>query len=122
MKQAKDLIRRNSLGEFPEQRTDEWLSIRKNMITATNVSSVLNCNVYKSSYDLMVEKLSPVEINTNPTMEWGNIFEPIAIKLYEFTEHDKNNTIGYVWTYQLHVSSMGHRVPKVNTSCPKLSL
>ena len=97
MEQARDLIRMNSLGEFPAQRTDRWLEIRKNMVTATNASSILDCNIYKSSYDLMIEKLTPdTQRMTNYAMEWGNMFEPIAIKLYEFMESEKNSDIGLV--------------------------
>jgi putative phage-type endonuclease len=93
---ANKLIKQNKAGLFPKQRTKEWVDIRKNMITATNVSSILDCNIYTSSYDLMIQKLSDKQSGSNDSMEWGNMFEDIAIKFYEFTYNEKSNEIGLV--------------------------
>lgn len=90
------LIKRNKKGEFPEQKTDEWYNTRYNMITASEIASILDCNIYESSYDLLLRKLNPIEKISNYSMDWGNMFEPIAIEFYEFIQKEQIETIGLV--------------------------
>jgi putative phage-type endonuclease len=93
---TQNLIDRNINGEFPKQKSCEWYDIRQNMITASEISSVLDCNIYQTSYDLLVKKISPIEHISNDAMVWGNIFEPIAIKFYEFVTKEIVHPIGLV--------------------------
>jgi putative phage-type endonuclease len=92
---ASILIEREKNGEFPEQKSVEWLDARYNMITASEIASILDCNIYESSYDLLLRKLKPVEELSNSVLEWGIMFEPIAIEFYQFS-NEKVYPVGLV--------------------------
>lgn len=93
---ALNLIKRENNGEFPEQKTDLWSKTRYNMITASEIASILDCNIYESSYDLLLRKLKPMEQISNHVLEWGIMFEPIAIEFYNFNKKEKVYPIGLV--------------------------
>lgn len=102
MPTAQILLNRENAGEFPKQKSDEWYNTRQNILTASEIASVLDCNIYQSSYDLLIKKLSPIEHITNEAMEWGNMFEPVATKFYEFMKKEKVYSIGLV-THSKHL-------------------
>ena len=88
--------------EIP-QRTREWYNIRNGIITATNVSSIINANPYKNRKNLLIEKLENMNIdshmknkNMNKAMEWGVKFEPIAKEIYEEKCKDKVYDCGLI--------------------------
>lgn len=87
---SQNLINNEKNGKHPKQKTDIWYETRQNMLTASEVASVLDCNIYETSYDLLIKKLSPMEYKISTATEWGNLFEPVAIKLYE---HIKKVTV-----------------------------
>lgn len=87
---SQNLINNEKNGKHPKQKTDIWYETRQNMLTASEVASVLDCNIYETSYDLLIKKLSPIEYKISTATEWGNLFEPVAIKLYE---HIKKVTV-----------------------------
>jgi putative phage-type endonuclease len=96
--EAKELLMRESNGEFPKQKTTSWYEIRSNMITASEIASVLECNIYKSRYELLLQKIMPYDSNVSesPALAWGNKFEHIALKFYEFYSGSKVHDIGLV--------------------------
>jgi putative phage-type endonuclease len=68
----------------PQQRTDEWYIYRHNMITASNMWKVFGTECQYNS--LIYEKCKPFEQHRkiwSASMNWGNIFEPVSIKIYE---------------------------------------
>ena len=68
----------------PQQRTDEWYSYRHNMITASNLWKVFGSECQYNS--LIYEKCKPFEHQrriSSASMNWGNIFEPVSIEIYE---------------------------------------
>ena len=76
--------------------TKEWELVRHDeLLTATEISTVLECNPYKSKKDLFLEKthpydtIPPMSIQSQELCRWGNTFEPIAKHLYE-TEYKIN--------------------------------
>ena len=76
-----------------EQRTDEWYAIRKTIISATDVGTILGYNRFSSKTDLLKKKLSTTDIMIeSPAIDHGVFFEPIATKCYEkmidMTVHD----------------------------------
>lgn len=91
-----DLLKCEENGNFPKQRTEKWYEIRNNMITASEVSSVLECNIHQTSYDTLLRKLSPMKQITNQATEWGNRFEPVAIQFYEYLQNKKVYQLGLV--------------------------
>ena len=91
-----DLINKENNGEFPKQKTDEWYKLRYSMITASEIASVLDCNIYESSYDLLLRKLKPIEHISNDVLDWGNMFEPIALDIYKKIKNDTIYQVGLV--------------------------
>lgn len=61
-----------------KQKSDEWYEIRKDMLTASNTyEGVKNYN------SLIRKKALKISDNiSNPALEWGILFEPIACKIY----------------------------------------
>lgn len=87
------------------QRTNEWYNIRKNIVTATDASIILNMNQYSSKKDLILKKNTEEKNITNNAINWGIKYEPVAIdifskifnvKIYEvgLFIHDKFNWLG----------------------------
>lgn len=69
-----------------EQGSEEWLKIRHNLITATNVASILGLDSINKDIELMKSKLLPFEERIdkkNIYMIWGNRFEECARKKFE---------------------------------------
>jgi len=70
----------------PEQRTEEWFAMRKNMITASCAAQVIGENPYprQTPDDLILDKLSlgPPFID-NKFVHHGKKYEEIATKFYE---------------------------------------
>ena len=72
------------------QGSQEWLNKRYNLITATNVSSLLGLNGYNTYIELLKQKVLPVEehtLKTNLFKIWGTKFEEHARRIYELN-HD----------------------------------
>ena len=93
---AQQLINREKNGEFPSQKSDEWYRIRHNMLTASEIASALNCNIYQTSYELLLKKLAPVVHISNDATEWGIIFESIAVEYYEFITKETVYKLGLI--------------------------
>lgn len=94
---AKALLDRENAGDFPKQKSQAWYDSRYTMLTASEISSVLDNNIYMSSYELMLNKINPLNNNlVNDATTWGNVFEPIACKFYEFLKKEKVHNIGLV--------------------------
>jgi len=70
----------------PEQRTEEWFAMRKNMITASCAAQVIGENPYprQTPDDLILDKLNlgPPFID-NKFVHHGKKYEEIATKFYE---------------------------------------
>lgn len=60
-----------------EQGTPEWLSLRRNLIGASDSSAILGCG-YKSANKLYNEKMSDKPVIMNDAMKRGSQLEPIA--------------------------------------------
>lgn len=100
---ASCLLKRENNNEFLKQRTPAWYEARSRMLTASEISSVIDCNIYQSSYDLILQKLASraSSVVNSPATNWGNKFEPIAIKFYEFLVGESVYGIGLV-THAIH--------------------
>lgn len=72
-----------------QQKTLEWYQKRNSIITASDVSSILEINPFTSKYEVLSKKsktfneISMVETNENPATEWGEFHEPLARQFYE---------------------------------------
>lgn len=72
------------------QKSSEWYQARKKIITASEVSSILELSPYETKYDLFQRKIKQrletehiEEEETNPALEWGVKHEPMARNLYK---------------------------------------
>tara|TARA_B110000858_G_C17806145_1_gene478052 strand:- start:532 stop:2634 length:2103 start_codon:yes stop_codon:yes gene_type:complete len=65
-----------------KQRTPEWYTLRKKMITASNVAAVLGYNPYDSKVSIIKKKVNDTSIS-NAAMAHGVKYEPLAIAEYE---------------------------------------
>lgn len=83
----------------PKQRTMEWYEYRHNLITASSLWKVFGTESNVNS--LIYEKCSPFNpIQGNKfkggSLEWGNIFEPLSIQIYEKTYNTKIEDFGCI--------------------------
>jgi putative phage-type endonuclease len=79
----------------PEQRSKEWLELRKSRITASEAASAIGMNKYTSTdpekciIKYVKEKAGLVKSSFNPIFtQFGNKYEPIANQFYE--QHTNN--------------------------------
>jgi putative phage-type endonuclease len=71
--------------KLPEQRSVEWYSIRKKVLTASSLASVLGKCHFSSRESLILDKVSEKEkpFIPNPITEHGVKYEEIATQFYE---------------------------------------
>ena len=71
--------------QYAEQRSDEWLKLRENMITASDVASVLGLSKFESPSDVLYKKCGFVKRYSQKSidaMSHGVHYESIARDLY----------------------------------------
>lgn len=87
---------RNKLSELKElpyikQRTIEWLELRKNRLTASDLYDAIKDNV---SQNLIMKKANILVDNTNysciPALKWGTMFENMATRCYSQANYNIN--------------------------------
>jgi putative phage-type endonuclease len=83
----------NKLKEKPfiKQRTDEWFSLRQNILTASDLYDA----IYHPA-SLIKKKIKNASFNSYaiPALKWGCMFEPIAIDIYGYLNKTKINEFG----------------------------
>jgi putative phage-type endonuclease len=72
----------------PIQKSEEWYKMRNNMLTASDLGTILEQNSYNSPNSVLIKKCGYDNFHTTPDMEWGNKYEHVAQKIYE----RRNNT------------------------------
>jgi len=79
---------------IPIESRDQWLSLRRQDITASTAGALLCLHPYMSAYALWAEKTGLVSSDgaPNPAMERGLELEPIAIKRLQKLHPDWNVT------------------------------
>ena len=83
----------------PEQRTQEWFEMRKNMITASCAAQVIGENPYpkQTPDDLILDKLNlGPKFSDNKYVHHGKKYEEIATKIYEEIYNVKVNEYGLI--------------------------
>jgi putative phage-type endonuclease len=69
----------------PQQKSKEWYEMRNGMLTASDWGTILGENHYVSnSNTVLLNKCGDDNFVTNPAMEWGNKYEDVAVKVYEY--------------------------------------
>lgn len=79
---------------FPN--TDNWMKVRYNMITATDVPSVLESNPNLRKYNLLQNKCSNLSMKNDSYNIFYNRFTDVALNLYGDITNKKLNKIGYI--------------------------
>jgi hypothetical protein len=85
----------------PEQKSKEWYELRHNLITASNIHKLLSSELQRNS--LIYEKCRPLIVektnyfaNANNTRQWGIIYEPLSIQIYERLYNTKVDEFGCI--------------------------
>lgn len=83
--------------EYAAQRSQEWLDLRGNMLTASDAASAIGENKYQKPHDLLLKKCGLGEPFTgNEATEWGTKMEPVAIQMFEEKYGEVVHEIGLV--------------------------
>lgn len=86
MRDFKDILKKDTV----VQRTEEWYSLRENMLTASDVATAIGDNPYRSSKNLLMSKASKKKgyrFESEATKH-GNRYEDVAIRRFcEMTGH-----------------------------------
>ncbi|QIG59959.1 hypothetical protein [Dishui Lake phycodnavirus 4] len=81
--------------EYAAQRSEEWLELRKNVLTASDCPAAIGQNPYQTPFDLLLKKCGKGEPFTgNMFTEHGNKYEDEARVLYEQRHNEKVHEIG----------------------------
>jgi putative phage-type endonuclease len=102
----------------PTQRTKEWYEFRHNLITASNAYKAFENQTTQNQ--LIYEKCQPLNkslyidgddeceledikiikevnmVNTNTTLHWGQKYEPLSVKIYEYMYNTKVEDFGCI--------------------------
>jgi putative phage-type endonuclease len=89
---ARELLTR----EYAEQRSDEWLSLRENMITASDVASAIGESRYESPAAFVKKKVLKTKWAGNAATEHGTRLEPLVRDMYDLRTGRKSHEIGLV--------------------------
>lgn len=93
MKDFRDVLKINK----NTQRTEEWYTIRENLLTASDVASAIDLNPYKSKKQLLLSKVKPQPKGNNAQSEatlHGNYYEDIAIQKFSEKTGHKVHDVG----------------------------
>jgi len=81
---------------YADQRSPEWLALRENMLTASDVASALGHNRYERPDDLLRKKVLKTAWAGNAATAHGTLLEPVARDLYDARYGKKSHEIGLV--------------------------
>ena len=80
---VKKRVERLILFNTEEQKSEAWIKKRHNMITASDIATVLDINPFMTKKQLLVRKCNPIEFEANEFTLWGDLFETIARDIYQ---------------------------------------
>ena len=89
-------VRELLAAEYAEQRTTEWLELRENMITASDVASAIGENHYESPDAFVKKKVLKTVWAGNAATAHGTLLEPFVRDLYDARTGRKSHEIGVV--------------------------
>ena len=82
------------------QGTPSWLAVRRDLITATDISVLLGVNPWKCEADLADEKLGVAEpVESNIRMRIGTALEPLIAAEYEAATGRKVRRVHGLWRH-----------------------
>ena len=90
MRDFKEILKKDTV----IQRTEEWYSLRENMLTASDVATALGLNPYRTPKNLIMSKTSKKKGGRfeSEATKHGNMYEDRAIERFcEMTGHVVHN-------------------------------
>ena len=82
--------------EYAEQRSQEWLDLRDQMITASDVASAIGENHYETPDAFVKKKVLKTKWAGNAATAHGTLLEPLVRDLYDARTGRKSHEIGLV--------------------------
>lgn len=82
--------------EYAEQRSQEWLELRENMITASDIASAIGENHYETPDAFIKKKVLRTKWAGNAATAHGTLLEPVVRDLYDARTGRKSHEIGLV--------------------------
>src|SRR6056300_718666 len=80
--------------EYDDQRSEAWLKLRGNMLTASDAATAIGENKYQTPDDLLRKKCGlGMPFTGNEATEWGTKMEPVAIEIFEEKYGEKVNEL-----------------------------
>jgi predicted phage-related endonuclease len=98
VQRARELIAQ----EYAEQRSQEWLELRENMLTASDVASALGESHFESPDAFVKKKVLRTKWAGNAATAHGTLLEPIARDLYDRKYGRVSHEIGLVQHRAIH--------------------
>jgi len=92
IQRARELIAQ----EYAEQRSQEWLDLRENMITASDAASAIGESPYESEDAFVKKKVLRTKWAGNEATAHGTLLEPIVREMYDQKYNRKSHEIGLV--------------------------
>lgn len=89
-------VRELLAAEYAEQRSEEWLELRENMITASDVASAIGENHYETPESFIKKKVLKTKWAGNAATAHGTLLEPFVRDLYDERYGRKSHEIGLV--------------------------
>jgi putative phage-type endonuclease len=88
--------------EYAEQRSQEWLDLRDEMITASDIASAIGDNRYESVDAFIKKKVLKTKWAGNAATAHGTLLEPMVRDLYDARTGRKSHEIGLVRHREYH--------------------
>ena len=80
--------------EYAAQRSEEWLALRHNMLTASDAATAIGENPYETPKKLIQKKCGLIKFDGNQATMHGNKYEDEARIIYEERYGEKVHEIG----------------------------
>ena len=80
--------------EYAAQRSDEWLRLRNNMLTASDAATAIGVNPYEKPNDLILKKCGLKHFSGNAATAHGNTYEEEARDIYCLKYGEVSHEIG----------------------------
>lgn len=99
----------------PQQKTQEWYEFRQGLFTASSIWKIFGSDAQVNS--IIYEKCQPYNSNhyfRSNSMDWGNFYEPISVKVYEHLYHTTIRDFGCI--QHRHYNFIGASPDGINVS------
>ena len=80
--------------EYAAQRSEEWLSLRGKMLTASDAATAIGVNPYEKPDGLILKKCGENKFHGNAATEHGNKYEDEAREIYCARHNEVTHEIG----------------------------